>query len=347
MLTYLARFLDPPFAACSAVRYSADFAARWIAGFVGWPSADNPYWINDRPNARTPWVSDPEFRDVDEILAAEIPDSLACRRLPAEYARLYVEGEARPTDVSYISYVESKRTAPAKAADQVPTDFIFEYDDRISAERWAKVITAEDIEQGIACRLTTSAGFRRSFCLRSDAGFTAPALVKDAAGARDVNGVLYAAPNSWDPNGPDPFCGDRLSRVEVSREDIHILANFMCLPADAKVYTYVVEKPLAPDYDHPIRQSILDVILAGCLEHSVGADFCAEWVDTTDGWKNANGKTYWINDRVIARRPWIALGGSYKIFDRVVFESTSPIVPAGILLERRLEEEYVLNKVQC
>lgn len=335
------------------LEYSTEFAAKWIAGFVGWPSpqdANHHFWLNDRPMARTGWVREPRFREVDELLVSEIPDSFSCRRLPAEYARHYAEGDDATTDVSYISYNAGTRP-PTQAADQTPTHFIFEYDDRISAAQWAKVITQADIEQGIACRLKSTAGYRRSFCFKVDEGFTAPALVvaDDASQARPVNGVMYAAPNSWisDDNGPpeeskDPFAGKGLSRVELSTSEIHVLANFMSLPSDAKVYTYIVTTPSLPSYDYPIRQTVVDTILGACLEHSVDNDFCAEWIDTTDGWKNPDGKCFWFNDRIIARRPWMALGGSYKIFDRLVYESTSPCVPSGVLLERRLAEEYPL-----
>lgn len=213
----------------------------------------------------------------------------------------------------------------------------------------------------MACRLNATAGYRRSFCLQVEEGFTAPALVKgDAANpARTVNGVMYAAPNSWikdgaaPPEASDPFCGKGglLTRVELSTADIHVLANFMSLPSNGsvKVYTYIATTPSPPSYDFPICQTVLDAILGGCLEHSVNEDFCAEWVDTTDGWKSSSdgSKCFWLNDRVIARRPWMKLGGSYKIFDRLVYESTSPCVPSGVLLERRLAEEYpllLLNK---
>ena len=51
----------------------------------------------------------------------------------------------------------------------------------------------------------------------------------------------------------------------------------MGLPPAAKVFTYVVETPIMPSYDFPIKQILVDTILAGCMEHSVDEDFCAEW----------------------------------------------------------------------
>ena len=192
----------------ACLTYSIEFAAKWVAGFVGWPSPSNPYWLNDRPIARTPWLSEPRFREIDEFRVSEIPESFMCRRLPEECALHYVLDDAveKSTYVSYISYVAGNRK-PTKAADQVPTHLIFKYDDRISAARWAKVIGQSDIEQGMACRLKSDARFRRSFCLKVDAfgGFTAPALARDPENAKDVNCVLYAAPKKSMRGGDDPF----------------------------------------------------------------------------------------------------------------------------------------------
>lgn len=332
------------------LEYNETFAATWIAGFVGWPDESRPYWLNDRPMPRTPWVEQQKYREVDGILMSEIPESFKCRSLPAEYALLYTGDAEKNTDISYISYKKASRK-PVRAKDQEPKFFIFEYDDRISFEQWQKVTCAADIEQGIACRLLPTAGYRRSFChpVEGSSCFTAPSLRKDAAGSRDVNGVLYAAPGKWLNDGGVPdekddiFVGNNMKRVRLNNDDFHVLANFMAIPSNAKIFTYMTAQPRAPSYEFPIRQSVIDTILGGCMEHSVNEDFTAEWVDTTDGWKNKNGKCYWLNDRVIPRRPWVALGGSYKIFDRLVFESTSEWVPQGVLLERRLPVEFVLN----
>jgi hypothetical protein len=84
------------------------------------------------------------------------------------------------------------------------------------------------------------------------------------------------------------------SRVKICRALSYAtltsrFANFMMLPVGAKVCTYFVETPIPPSYDFPIRQTPFDTILNGFMEHSVDADFCAEWVDSTDGWKNDDG----------------------------------------------------------
>lgn len=330
------------------LEYSEEFAAKWIAGFVGWPSKKNDgHWLNDRPEARRPWTHQARHRAVDSVLARYIPDSFACRALPAEYA-LHLRTHFKPGDalnVTYSSYTAGARE-PTLAGVRSPTHFIFEYDDRISKHRWEKVVSGSDMKMGIPCRLKKTAGFRRSFCLHVNnpgANFTAPALVADRDG-RSVNGVFHAAPGRWlasgdggpPPAGQDPFEGPGLQRVELNLSDFEVLVSFVSFLPGTKVYTYIAISPELPTYRHPIMQSLLDTILDGCLEY--GEDFCAEWVDSTDGW-GTDLKVFWLNDRQIARRPWMHLGGKYKIFDRLVHESTSDCVPSGVLLKRRLLEE--------
>merc|ERR1719353_2485859 len=74
------------------------------------------------------------------------------------------------------------------------------------------------------------------------------------------------------------------------------------------------------------------------MGYSVDEDFFHEWVDTTDGWLQ-EGKAYWINDRPIGRRPCVHTK-YWRVFDKHMCETTSPCVPEGSLLKRRLPEEY-------
>eukprot|EP00927_Polykrikos_kofoidii_P078052 TRINITY_DN74932_c0_g1_i1.p1 TRINITY_DN74932_c0_g1~~TRINITY_DN74932_c0_g1_i1.p1 ORF type:complete len:803 (-),score=112.19 TRINITY_DN74932_c0_g1_i1:120-2528(-) len=351
------------------LEYGRDFAAKWIKGFVGWPTTHAPFWLNDRPVARRPWLHQPSWEEVDAVLRSEIPESISCRLLPAEFAAhftpMQVAGSpvnlirsqskdlsATPLDVTYISYKAGSRK-PVRAAQLNPNRFIFEYDDRINLTEWRKVCNSRDIHAiGIACRLSKEAGFKRSFCLRAKhcGGFTAPSLVKDEDGAREVNGVLYPAPQAWLDAGSgdvpdekdDPFVGDSYTRAELSVSQLTPLSSLVILPQDAKIFTYFVANPEQPSFEYPILQRFLDTIFEGCMEYGLGEDFCAEWIDSTDGWISLDGKCYWMNDRLIARRPWMHLGGSYKIYDRLVYESSSPCIPEGLLLKRRLPEEYVL-----
>ena len=53
-----------------------------------------------------------------------------------------------------------------------------------------------------------------------------------------------------------------------------------------------------PSIAYPILQTYIDVCLTGCLEY--GPDFAREFIATTFKWS-----PYWLNERAIARRPWI------------------------------------------
>jgi len=81
------------------------------------------------------------------------------------------------------------------------------------------------------------------------------------------------------------------------------------------------------------------MLLGECLQ-SHGEDLCQEYVDTTDTWVLPDGSAYFLNDRNLPRRPWVHLGGKYKIFDRIIMESRSPHIPRGTLKKRCLIEEY-------
>jgi len=50
--------------------------------------------------------------------------------------------------------------------------------------------------------------------------------------------------------------------------------------------------------EFPLLQSYFDVVVEGDLEY--GPDFAREILETTDGWNNQ-----WLNDRQLARRPWV------------------------------------------
>jgi hypothetical protein len=57
-----------------------------------------------------------------------------------------------------------------------------------------------------------------------------------------------------------------------------------------RVWTYVIDEPVHACDCHPITQTYLDVVLAGCLEY--GAHAASRFLDTTDGWERTL-----INDR--------------------------------------------------
>ena len=63
------------------LEFSKEFAIEFIHTTVGW---DSP-WLNDREVPRRPWIHQPQFRLIDNLLAEEIPEQFAKRMLPEEY----------------------------------------------------------------------------------------------------------------------------------------------------------------------------------------------------------------------------------------------------------------------
>src|SRR5262249_2476931 len=71
-----------------------------------------------------------------------------------------------------------------------------------------------------------------------------------------------------------------------------------------------------PDAMFPLLQSYIDVVIEGGLEY--GPDFAREILETTDGWNR-----YWLNDRELARRPWVRNPRSDKV-DALLTDSPAP-----------------------
>ena len=69
-------------------------------------------------------------------------------------------------------------------------------------------------------------------------------------------------------------------------------------PGPARIWMYVPEAPLPPSAAFPLLQSYIDVCLIGALEH--GPDYAREFVKSTDDWSD-----FWLNDRLMPRRPWV------------------------------------------
>ena len=79
------------------LEFSKEFAIEFIHTTIGW---DSP-WLNDREVPRRPWIHQPQFRLIDDLLAEEIPEQFSKRMLPEEFgAKLIVleEEEKRLRD---------------------------------------------------------------------------------------------------------------------------------------------------------------------------------------------------------------------------------------------------------
>ena len=95
-------------------------------------------------------------------------------------------------------------------------------------------------------------------------------------------------------------------RLELPRDDLEAV-SWQGLPSTGKIWIYVPKKDgeapgvglPPPDSAFPILESYVDVVVEGALEY--GQDFARELIATTKGWN-----VYWLNDRELARRPWVA-----------------------------------------
>jgi len=83
------------------------------------------------------------------------------------------------------------------------------------------------------------------------------------------------------------------------------------LDTNIKVWAYVVKSPQVPDYNYPIAQSYVDVILTGCLE--ITQKFAVEFISTTTGWEYP-----WINDRDAPRYIRGLNGINFGLIDQIL-----------------------------
>jgi hypothetical protein len=184
-----------------------------------------------------------------------------------------------------------------------PTQFIFGYGSLISSA--SRNSTVGRIVPAIPVRVSAAFGYLRAWDDRSLSGFTSLGLRKPGEGekASTINGVLY------------PVNGDELAkydareqgyrRVDVPRDAIESV-SWQQLPATGRVWVYIpvnadgepgVGLPAA-SAEFPLLESYIDVVVEGALEY--GEPFAHELLETTSDWSN-----YWLNDRELARRPWV------------------------------------------
>ena len=184
-----------------------------------------------------------------------------------------------------------------------PTQFIFGYGSLInSASRNA---TANQPITAIPVRVSASFGYVRGWTIREPSGFTSLGLTRVGAGqsGMSINGVLFPV------EGNDMAAFDAREvgyvRVEVPLGMIEAV-SWQRLPEHGRIWVYVpaipgqepgVGLPL-PSAEYPILQSYVDLVVEGGLEY--GVDYAREILASTADWS-----AYWLNDRPLARRPWV------------------------------------------
>jgi len=212
----------------------------------------------------------------------------------------------------------------------LPNQFIFGYGSLINSA--SRNGTLKKAVIAIPVRVSAQLGLIRSWNARSASGFTALGLRHKAPGeqASTVNGVIYPV-----ENGDLPALDDR--EKGYHREEVPLAmiepASWLKIPAAAKIWVYVPDGSKAttqlPDPHFPLLQSYIDLTLEGALEY--GENFARELVETTSDWSE-----FWLNDRVLPRRPWVH-EGHYEQIDAILAE----MPPASNFLEKRqFPEEF-------
>lgn len=223
-----------------------------------------------------------------------------------------------------------------KLKDQ-PTQFIFGYGSLINSA--SRDSTVGKKIPAIPARVSAAFGYIRTWNDRSLSGFTALGLRKPSAGekASTINGVVYAV------DGDDMAKYDvrekGYARVEVPRDDIEAV-SWQRLPETGRIWVYIPAVPNgqpgvglpAANAEYPILESYIDVVVEGGLEY--GEDFARELIETTSDWSD-----YWLNDRELARRPWVRDPESAEV-DQLLMSSPDA---AAKLASRLFAEPYAIH----
>jgi hypothetical protein len=219
----------------------------------------------------------------------------------------------------------------------IPTQFIFGYGSLINTQ--SRNSTAGAPIPAIPVRVSAAFVYIRTWNDRSPSGFTALGLRKTNPGenAATINGVLY------------PIEGDDMTkfdarevgyaRVEVPHADIQAV-SWQSIPHEGSIWVYVPARPGGapgvglpePDAAFPLLESYIDIVIEGGLEY--GPDFARELIETTADWNQ-----FWLNDRELARRPWVH-DGKYAVVDRML----ASISPAALQFSNRMfAEQYAVR----
>jgi hypothetical protein len=218
-----------------------------------------------------------------------------------------------------------------------PTQFIVGYGSLINSA--SRNSSAGKMIPAIPVRIAAAFGYIRAWNDRSLSGFTALGLRKPAPGekASTINGVLYAA--GVDEIAKFDAREAGYVRVEVPRDDIEAV-SWQRLPETGRIWVYIPIKPSgepgvglpSANAEFPMLESYIDVVVEGGFEY--GEDFARELIETTSDWSD-----YWLNDRELARRPWVHDPASSEV-DQLLM--SSPEAAAKLKL-RLFSEPYAIH----
>lgn len=220
----------------------------------------------------------------------------------------------------------------------IPTDFIVGYGSLIDTP--SRNSTVNKTVSAIPVRVSAAFGYLRAWNSHA-AAFTAQGLRKPKPGeaAMTINGVLFAVDDNDIAGFDHREC--RYHKAAVKQDQIEAV-GWEGLPRGGHIWIYVPNEPGTPgcqgnadpaadqaDFEHPLLQSYIDVVVEGGLEY--GDDFADEILETTADWN-----PYWLNDRMLARRPWVHNPYAAKIDELLKTNSTS----GAVFASRAFPETY-------
>ena len=237
---------------------------------------------------------------------------------------------------------------PATAADHwgemlpnQPGQFIFGYGSLINTP--SRNSSATKPIHAIPVRVAANFGYLRAWIAQSKSGFTALGLRRPEGDEKPatINGVIYPVKDA------DLPAFDKreksYSRIAIPLDAVEAV-SWQRLPANAKVWVYVPDEAegatATPRHERPtprfpLLQSYVDVVIDGALEY--GDAFARELIETTMDWS-----PYWLNDRELARRPWVYDKNHSEVDD--LLAATEPAATA--FKNRLFPEEFSKYFVQ-
>ena len=313
------------------LEYGQDFAVEFLDTTIGW----SKFWINERNIPRRPWIHEEQYKLLDDLLA-EYPrqsNTFSERRLASEYAEHFVKA-AWGAAIDQQKPSISQGTVCTGGLRKKDTQFVFGYGSLINSI--SRYQTNPKSKDAVPVQVSADFGFLRAWNFHG--GFsklTALGVRRPLEGesAHDINGVVYPV------DGTDMAAVDEredgYNRVEIPWAYVRQLSwKSLPDPAACTLWMYVPDDPEPPTGAYPVLQTYLDVCITGCLEF--GEDFAEAFLESTFDWNR-----FWIDDRVMARRPWIHCPNHREI-DELLSSFPSK---GNAFHHRKLAEEYAVNFV--
>lgn len=347
-----------------ALHYGEDFAKEFLDQIQWWCNEDgSSFYLNDREQARRPWLHKPIVSIVDRLLENHPGgiNVIAKRKYESIYG-WYLSKEDEG-DNSVSKPLERPVPPPIVQRNQ-SKNFLFGFGSIINTK--SRLGSDPKSRNAFACRIKAEFGYVREWNFQaSTSKICALGLRKTLPKEKGatINGVLFSAPD--DMTAFDQRENGYM-RVRVPLDYVEILTRWNPLPKDASVYIYVPYAPkvvakygkdpatglprcsgpippknlekseeaglglLPPSVDYPILQTYIDICILGCLEY--GEAFAAEFIQTTFLWSR-----YWLNERELGRRPWLHQS-RYVEIDNLLRQHLPQYFGC-----RKLSSEYALN----